>query len=70
MDILVYLIIAFCVAVLVAILVSRGRQIELDLAPQYDIRLKEIEKALKSSISYAGCKDLSCLSDTKFIQLK
>ena len=29
MDILVYLIIAFCVAVLVAILASRGRQMEL-----------------------------------------
>ncbi len=47
-----------------------GRQIEIDLAPEYNIRLREIEKALKSSISYAGCKDLSCLSDTKFIQLK
>jgi len=47
-----------------------GREIAIDLAPEYNIRLKEIEKALKSSISYAGCKDLSCLSDTKFIQLK
>ena len=47
-----------------------GKQIEIDLAPEYNIRLTEIEKALKSSISYAGCKDLSCLSDTKFIQLK
>jgi len=47
-----------------------GRQIEIDLAPEYNIRLREIEKALKSSISYAGCKDLSCLSVTKFIQLK
>ena len=47
-----------------------GRQIEIDLAPKYNIRLKEIEKALKSSISYAGCKDLSCLRGVKFIQLK
>ena len=47
-----------------------GRQIEIDLGPEYNIRLKEIEKALKSSVSYAGCKDLSCLTDTKFIQLK
>jgi len=47
-----------------------GKQIQIDLAPEYNIRLKEIEKALKSSISYAGCKDLSCICDTKFIQLK
>ena len=47
-----------------------GKQIEIDLAPEYNIRLKEIEKALKSSISYAGCKDLSCLSNAEFIQLK
>ena len=47
-----------------------GRQIEIDLAPEYNIRLKEIEQALKSSISYAGCKDLSCLREAKFIQLK
>ena len=47
-----------------------GREIAIDLAPEYNIRLKEIEKALKSSISYAGCKDLSCLRDAKYIQLK
>ena len=47
-----------------------GKQIEIDLAPEYNIRLREIEKALKSSISYAGCKDLSCLNKTEFIQLK
>ena len=33
-------------------------------------KVKEIEKALKSSISYAGCKDLSCLCDAKYILLK
>lgn len=46
-----------------------GRQIDIDIAPKYDIRLQEIEKSLKSSISYAGCKDLSCLSKAEYIQL-
>ena len=47
-----------------------GKQVDLELAPEYEVRLQEIQQALRSSISYAGGKDLSCFSDVKFIQLK
>ena len=47
-----------------------GKQVDLELAPEYEVRLQEIQQALRSSISYAGGKNLSCFSDVKFIQLK
>ena len=47
-----------------------GRQVDLDIAPEYNVRFKEIQQALRSSISYAGGKDLSCFNTTEYIQLK
>ena len=47
-----------------------GKQVDLELAPEYNVRFREIQQALRSSISYAGGKNLSCFTDVKFIQLK
>ena len=46
-----------------------GREVELNLAPEYEIRLKEIQSALQSSLSYAGGYDLTCLKQVKYITL-
>ena len=46
-----------------------GKEVELNLGPDYMTRLNEIKCALQSSISYAGGKDLSCLNNVEYITL-
>ena len=46
-----------------------GKEVELDLAPDYKTRLYEVKCALQSSISYAGGRDLSCLKNVEYITL-
>ena len=46
-----------------------GKEVELNLGPDYMTRLQEIKCALQSSISYAGGKNLSCLKTVEYITL-
>ena len=46
-----------------------GKEVELNLGPDYVTRLHEIKCALQSSISYAGGRNLSCLKEVEYITL-
>lgn len=46
-----------------------GKEVELNLGPDYATRLHEIKCALQSSISYAGGRNLSCLKEVEYITL-
>jgi GMP reductase len=46
-----------------------GKEVELNLGPDYVTRLHEIKCALQSSISYAGGQNLSCLKKVEYITL-